>query len=346
MKSFLIRCDVSAATGTGHLRRCLTLARELKGCGVFVFFACRSEQFDWIKEVSCVADDGENLDWSLDKESDAKELIRICEQKKIDFAIVDHYRADESYQMLLYEADIHWLQFDGAAKQNLWADVVLNASPTAKEDFYQPLKQRSEMRLLLGPRYALLRREFRQWQTEVKFRKNVRKILLTFGGGNDNGATIFCLESMNFIDPSIELVILTSSTNPSLAEIRNWGKRNNKVKVKILVDTQEIAKQMADADLAVTGGGTTTFETAAMGLPSLIVQIADNQRPNAEAWEQSGAAVDLGRFEDLSPAVLQAQVTELIKDRGLRKSMSDAGKIMVDCLGAQRVARVLTAAGN
>ena len=346
MRGFLIRCDVSATTGAGHLRRCLTLAKELKEYEAFVFFACRSEQFDWMKEASCVADDGAFLDWSLDGESDAREVIRLCERQKIDFAVIDHYRADANYQRLLYEAGVHWLQFDGAARQPLWADVVLNPSPAAKEGFYQSLKQRPEMRFLLGPRYALLRQEFRRWQTEVKFRENVRKILLTFGGGNDSGATIFCLESMKFLDQAIELVVLASGVNPRLSEILDWKNSNDEVNVTVLVDEQEIAKQMANADLAVIAGGTTTFETAALGLPSLIVQIADNQRPNAGAWEQSGAAVDLGRLEKLSSATLQARVTELIGNCGLRKSMGDAGKMVVDCLGTRRVAQVLMSARN
>lgn len=325
----------------GHLRRCLTLAKELKEYGAFVFFACRSANYDLAKDLRGVADEWTALDWSLTPESDAQELIQLYQQREMDVAVIDHYRADVAYQERLCRSGVRWLQFNWSAKQPLWADWVLNASPAAEESVYLTLKQRDETCLLLGPSYALLRCEFRQWRPQVQFHEQVRKILLSFGGGDDRGATVFCMEAIKTLDPAIERVVLVSSANPHFSDIVDCRNRNNSSNVTLLVDEQEIARHMVDADLAIIAGGTTTFETAVMGLPSLIIQIADNQGPNANAWERRGAAINLGPFSSLTLRALERQVVKLINDSRLRKSMACAGRSLVDCFGAQRVAQML-----
>ena len=219
MSRFLFRCDVSPTTGLGHLRRCLTLANELKESGAFVYFACRSIDYNWKKDVHDVADNWTTLEWSLTPEGDAQEVIRLSQQQKVDTVIIDHYRADEEYQMLLYRAGIHWLQFDWACSGPMWADWVLNTNPAARKGSYLSLRQRDETRFLLGPTFALLRQEFRRWQPMIKFREHVQKILLTFGGGDDRGSTVFCLEAMKLIVPAIERIVLVSSANPNLSNI-------------------------------------------------------------------------------------------------------------------------------
>ena len=154
------------------------------------------------------------------------------------------------------------MQFDWAAQQPFLADWVLNSSPAARESDYTKLKQRSETKFLLGPFYALLRTQFRQWRHKATVKDEVRKILLTFGGGDDRGAITFCLEAVKNVCNGIECLILVGSSNPSVSRILNWVKDNKNVNVTISVDEPEVARHMAEADIAITTGGTTTFETA------------------------------------------------------------------------------------
>jgi spore coat polysaccharide biosynthesis predicted glycosyltransferase SpsG len=218
---------------------------------------------------------------------------------------------------------------------------VLNASPAAEESVYLSLKRRDETRLLLGPAYALLRGEFRHWRPQVKFREKVRNILFTFGGGDDRGATVFCLDATKSLDPAIERVVLVSSPNPHTLDIMDWVDRNNSLIVKLFLDELAIARCMVGADLAIIAGGTTTFEAAAMGLPSLIVQLTDNQAANAMAWEKRGAALNLGRLEDLSTGVIKSQIESLIVHPEVRREMARAGLTSVDGSGSERVAQIL-----
>lgn len=340
MPKFLFRIDVSPSAGTGHLRRCLTLAQELKEQGAGVFFACRLESFDIAKHIASVAVDWDVYDWSLSPEEDANKVIQSCRKYLIDAVIVDHYRADENYQKVLLKSGIPWLQFDGTASYPFWADWVLNISPVASEDLYEKLVMRKETNLLLGPQYALLRREFSQWRFLSKAGRPVERILLTFGGGDDRGATLFCLDAIKPLVEHAELIVLLSSSNPNREDIVKWC-RETRANTKIVMDVDETASYMASSDLAITAGGMTVFEMAALGVPLLILQIADNQIPIAKAWQQCGYGINMGHLDQLSPKYLQREFMSLMQDRSRCEAMSAAGRSLVDGLGAARVAQVL-----
>jgi len=340
MPRFLFRLDVSPTVGMGHLRRCLTLAGELTKCASEVFFLCRSEAFDVSEYMTSDVKEWAAFDWSLTPEEDAREVIRHCRTSGIDSVIVDHYRADQTYQKILHESGLRWLQFDGDARYPIWANWLLNMSPAASEELYAKLKPRKETRLLLGPRYALLRKEFRQWSLRGNKGGPVRKILLTFGGGDDRGATVFCLEAMKSLAEETECIVLLSSANPRKDDILKWN-RENRTNTMIVLDAEETAPYMASADLAITAGGMTVFEMAVLGIPVLIMQIADNQVPITRAWQQCGYGIDLGHLDKLHQETLLQEMTSLMQDAGRRQAMSIVGQAMVDGEGTRRVARAL-----
>jgi UDP-2,4-diacetamido-2,4,6-trideoxy-beta-L-altropyranose hydrolase len=340
MRNYLFRCDVSPNVGTGHFRRCLVLAKELKELGAGVFFACRMTDFEAHKELSLLCDDWTPIEWSLPIESDAQEVLDLYKHYQIDIAVIDHYRINVEYQLKLYKSGVRWLQFDGNAQHPLWADWVINPRLDAKMCDYTSLRQRDDTQFLLGPAYAFLRREFIHQYNRVCFNKQVKEILITFGGGDDRGAIAFCLEATKKLFPDVKRVVLTTSENPRNGDIARWMKKN-RVKSELIVDDPEIARRMAEADMGIVSGGMTTFETSAMGLPCLIVQIAENQKLNAKAWHEAGVSINLGSLEELNKEVLCQQVQSLIERPKERENMHMAGRSLVDCRGAKRVARKL-----
>jgi len=340
MKRFLFRCDLSSHGGSGHFRRCLVLANELKDLGATIFFACRMKDFDISNELKNLCDDWTTIEWFSSITSDASAVLDLCRLFQIDIVIIDHYRMNSEYQKKLYMAGIRWLQFDGTAQQPIWADYILNPRLDAKMSDYLPLRRRDETQLLLGPAHAFLRREFSQLYNQVCFNTHVNKILMTFGGGDDRGATIFCLEATKKLFPDIKRVVLITTANPRKDDITHWVEANP-VNTELIVDEQKIARRMAEADIGIISGGMTTFETTAMGLPCLIVQIAENQSLNAKAWHEAGVSINLGSLEQLNKEVLCQQVKSLIERPEQRKNMHTAGRSLIDCLGAKRVARKL-----
>jgi UDP-2,4-diacetamido-2,4,6-trideoxy-beta-L-altropyranose hydrolase len=163
---------------------------------------------------------------------------------------------------------------------------------------------------------------------------------LTFGGGDDRGATLFCLEATQSLGEHVERVVLLSSSNPKKEDIVRWCKES-RANIKIVMDAEETAPYMASADLAITAGGMTVFEMAVLGIPVLIMQIADNQVRITRAWQQCGYGVDMGHLDRLHPEDLQHEIMSLMQDTARREAMSATGKAMVDGLGAQRVAQAL-----
>ena len=336
----IFRTDASPSVGYGHLMRCRVLANALRDLGVAAVMVGpqRSDRteadahgFDaWIEQSA----------WSAAGD-DAGKLVTLANKYGCEVAVLDDYRVDSEYQKVMREAGLKWLQFDGFAKQKMLADWVLSVSPAASYDRYEPLRERPETVFLLGPKYALLRPEFMEWRPRHRFSETVRKILLTFGGGDDGGATLFCLKALSHLWESIEALILLRSSNPHVRAIRQWAAQNERLKLDIRVDEPEIARRMSEAELALIAGGMTTFEVASMGVPALILQIADNQALNARAWDELGSANFLGNLEEMHEDDLRQRVQMLVGDAERRLSMSQAGKSLVDGLGGRRVAHIL-----
>ncbi|NLT23676.1 MAG: UDP-2,4-diacetamido-2,4,6-trideoxy-beta-L-altropyranose hydrolase [Syntrophorhabdus sp.] len=338
MKRFLLRMDASVQVGLGHLKRCVTLSEELKKRGHEVYFICRADTRSFLSRLmATIENEAEYMEWSLDPIEDAKHVTKCCARKRIDIAIVDHYRANEEYQKVLYEAGVRWLQFDGRASHPFWADWVLNMSPAANRSLYDGLI-RKEARLLLGPGYAVLRREFAEKSGPKAIKGNVRRILLTFGGGDDAGAAMLCLNAIKSIDAS-KTVVMNSGTSQERS-VRKWcddpGNRTTAV-----FDTSDVSVYMAAADLGITAGGTTVFEMAALGVPLLMLQIADNQVPVCKAWQERGYGVNLGVIAHLKPEDVLRETSSLMEDEARRKDMSEKGASLVDGRGAGRVTEAL-----
>jgi UDP-2,4-diacetamido-2,4,6-trideoxy-beta-L-altropyranose hydrolase len=336
----IFRTDASPILGYGHLMRCRVLAKALRDLGVACIMVgpklCDRTEADahlfdeWLVES----------EWSGEGD-DAGKLVRLANQYGCGIAVLDDYRVGISFQKVMLDAGLKWLQFDGLARQKMLADWVLSASPAANYDRYEPLRERSETVFLLGPKYALLRPEFHEWRLRNRSSKEVQRILLTFGGGDDRGAILFCLTSLKYLWESVEAVILVGSGNPQLRAIHTWLSQNHGLKINIRLDEREIACRMNEADLAIIAGGMTTFEVASMGLPALIIQLADNQALNSRAWDALGAAKFLGKLDNINKDDLRQSVQLLLENSEHRLWMSKSGKSQVDGFGSIRVANII-----
>lgn len=329
----VFRADVSRTIGTGHLRRCIALARQLSRQGAQTRLLLVGERPDWAGEAQL-------LGRELDEDDDAERTVQYCRDERADRLVIDRYGSSESYQRALLDAGLPWMQFDGAARVPMWADWVVSMSPAASESAYRALQRREHSRFLLGPAYAILREEFLEARTPRRARPVARELLLSFGGGDDRGVCLSCLEALH-ARVDMRVTILTGGFNPRLGEIRDWLNGHPALEVELCVDAADIARRMAQADIAITAGGTTTFEAAALGLPSLLVQIAENQRGNAQGWERLGTAINLGPLRTLDPARLRDELQSLAADAPRRQQMADRGQAHVDGRGAERLAHAL-----
>jgi len=335
-----MRVDVSPAIGTGHLRRCLELGRRLHADGADIYLLVRGDLPAWARGESRFAAAVEPIAQDALERDDAAATLRYCARAGADRLVVDRFEVSESYERALHEAGLRWMQFDGAARVPMWADWVVSMSPAAARPAYEALRRREETQFLLGPAYAILREEFAAARRPPQLRPVARELLLTFGGGDDGGACLACLDALGGrLD--LRMTILAGGLNPNVPQIEAWLRAHPKVEAVLLVDTPDVARRMAAADFAITAAGTTTFECAYLGVPSLLLQIAPNQRGNAEAWGRLGVAVDLGPLADMDGERLRRELEQLAHDPARRQAMADRGRAQVDGAGAARLARTL-----
>jgi len=336
----ILRTDASPQIGFGHLTRCRALAQALRRQGERCVMVgpdaahaktADQETFeDWIS-VS---------DWSSAPE-DAARLIDMAHQFLAEWLVLDDYRIDEAYQLSLRAAGLRWLQFDGAAEKALWADVVVNANPAVRPEDYAGVLRNPGTRLLLGPRYAILRPEFERIELRDPGRP-VEQILVTFGGGDDRGANEFVLSSLLPVTPpDLRFLVVSGARNPSNPSLKRWVDAHGQGRVSLHIDPEQVAPLFASCDLAVMAGGTSTYEAAACGLPMILITIAGNQIPQSKAWGEMGAATYLGAMEDVQGSHLESAFQCVMNDRQCRQNMGLTGSQTVQGTGARCVAELV-----
>jgi UDP-2,4-diacetamido-2,4,6-trideoxy-beta-L-altropyranose hydrolase len=337
----VIRLDASVRGGLGHLRRCAVLGRHLRLAGIEVFFLVRTADIDVEHEVAGIATTFSLMSPELSGVDDARTTVEYCRAIGADRLIVDHFSADDPYQRVLLAGGIPWLQFDGDSGTPLWADWVLSMVPGVQAEPFHARARRAGIRWLLGTRYAILRDEFSASRPSRMIPAHAQRILLTFGGGDDYGATLLCLQALKQIGWSGQVDIVLGGRSPARNAIEEWARGGITGTVHLHIDASNMADLIAGVDLVISAGGTTSFETAALGVSALLIRTVPNQWPNTRGWQALGAAIDLGDIVELTSVAVGARIKALSCDQPRRIAMSDAGRKAVDCRGAERIVEAL-----
>ena len=351
------RVDASTQIGTGHFMRCLTLADELRKGGAEVCFICRDLSAHLVEmlvdrgislqqlagePIAPPAGDLAHSHWLwTDQVHDAQASLQVMGDVQWDWVIVDHYALDHRWERIMRKATKKIMAIDDIADRRHDCDILLD------QNYYLDMNERyqgkvpKQCRLLLGPRYALLREEFRELRKRTQPRDGkVRRILVFFGGvdaGNYTGLAIKALTGLELKDIAVDVVI--GAQHPSRAEIEHACAAAG---FACHVQTSRMAELMATADLAIGAGGSATWERCCLGLPALSVCVADNQcKQIADAAEQ-GLIYSLPGGDDLT-SVFQRHIGAILENEPLRKLISRTAIHEVDGLGVNRVAATLGA---
>lgn len=331
--TLVLRADADERIGTGHVMRCLALAQAWRAVGGRAVFAVRRAPTALLVRLRDEGCEVERLDNapSNDETGVVAGLARHAAA-----VVVDGYGFGPAYVDALQEAGARVLYVDDDGRHGPYrADLVLDQNAFATAAMYTD--RAPATRLLLGPRYALLRREFLRHRDAPRAAEAIaRRVLVTLGGADPTGVTATVLAAAERVDVPLELDVVVGVANPRRDAVIAQAERARHV-TRVLTAVDDMPERMGLADFAVAAAGATTLELAFMGVPSLLVAIADNQAPVAPAMAAAGCAVDLGRAEALDPDGLAAAMTALASDVGRRQAMSDAGRRLVDGDGAARV---------
>jgi UDP-2,4-diacetamido-2,4,6-trideoxy-beta-L-altropyranose hydrolase len=317
--------DAGPTVGGGHVMRSLTLAKALEAQGATYAFVGPPAVSDLLDTY---APDAARIS--------AEDLAAAAVRESFDAVAFDHYGLAEPDHRTMAQGR-PTLVVDDLADRPLGADIVVDAGPERKAADYQGLVPET-CRLLLGPSFAAVRPEFAAlrgpalaWRGEP-----VQRILISMGLTDVGGITSRIVEIVRRRSGEAGLDIVLGAASPSLPGLTKIARRDPRLMLH--VDTQHMARLTAEADIGVGAPGSTTWERCILGLPSVLVVLAENQRPAARAMADREAAlvVDVGdpEFDQSCDRALW----NLLRDANLRRDLARKSSEICDGLGAGRTA--------
>ena len=335
------RVDSSHDIGIGHLMRCLTLADKLQENNHDISFICREltgSLISLIKYPVSVLKDNSNLQTDelyliagvVFQEQDAEQTIEVI-SKCTDLLIVDSYALDKIWHDKVRRHTRKIMVIDDLADKLFNCDLLLNQNLGSTPKDYKG-KASNGCVFLLGCDYALLRSEFKKLrQKAVERRKNLKEInniLVSVGGSDVNNVTYDILQQL---DPVFNVVAVLGAASPHNKMIEDYAVDKN---IEVIVNSNNMADLMLNADLAVGASGSTNWERLSLGLPSLVFTVAENQVRFSKILDDLGLIRLLGHvganknFSVIKETILS--ITDL-------KEWSDRCFSSCSCDGASRV---------
>jgi UDP-2,4-diacetamido-2,4,6-trideoxy-beta-L-altropyranose hydrolase len=336
--TLVIRADASVAGGTGHVMRCLALAQACKARGWEVQFVLAQSTPNLDKRLLEAGLLISRADFAPGSRADASGTVELAHSAGASWIVADGYGFNAAWQREIKAGNLRLLLLDDYGHADHYsADLVLNQNLHASERAYA--NRESYTRLLLGPRFVLLRDEFvKHGKLERKIANCARKILVTLGGSDPDNVSRDVLEILVAIT-EIEIIVVAGGSNPHLETLRRLI--SEMPAVTLVIDALDMPDLMEWADLAIAAGGTTSWELAFTGLPSLVITLADNQEAISAALDRAGLAIRLGKWETNAKARLVEVFSLLLSDVRRREEMSRTGRELVDGLGRERVLDML-----
>ncbi len=338
--SLLVRVDAYAEVGAGHAMRafaiaeawvlaggravCLgnlpaSLAERFVGAGIEV---CPFPP--WVRPGS---------------DKDANILQKAAETHQVNVILLDGYLFHDTYLASLRKDRRIVAYIDDFMQLDLLVDVIVDPNVGASS-----ASRGAGITLLAGGMFTPLRAEIaRASVPERSFETPQRSLLLTFGASDPARLSVRALRAALAVAQRVPLriTVLAGPMHPDVATLEALVSSDAAVLVH---DAREVAALFASVDLAFAAAGSTTFELAALGVPMLLVQVADNQQAVIDPMTAAGAAARI----DLETIMLDTQLEEILEafvttDSATLRAMSAVARRLVDRRGAARIVRTLGA---
>lgn len=288
----VIRVDASTTIGSGHVMRCLMVAKMLSQHQFNVRF------------------------WMLDLPGNMIAYVRsqgfatIFTPEKADLYIVDHYDIDERWESEMRHYAKKIMVIDDLANRKHDCDLLLD------QNYIQNFQHRyaqlvpSHCVQLLGPSYLIMREEFMVARQQLRARTSdaVERLLVFMGGSDPTGETLKVIAALqNFHFADVDVVV--GNGNESKTRIqRICEERGYHYHQQI----HNMAELMQRADFSIGAGGSATWERCYVGLPSTSTIVAHNQIESTEFAAQVGAVWNLGWHENVTIDVYE-QVLDTVR---------------------------------
>lgn len=355
--NIVFRCDASIQIGTGHVMRCLTLADELARQGAKCHFICREHEGNLIDFIAqkgyevykvginnSIQNDTEptlfHSEWlGTSQAEDATQTIDIVSAIQPQWLVIDHYALNDYWEQQLRSHCDSILVIDDLADRKHDCEILLDQTFGRDKQDYQHLVP-NHCKVLCGTKYALLRPEFSKWrQYSLERRKNntLEHILVNLGGVDKDNLTSKILDTLKQapLSDSCKITVVMGSTSPWIstviekAEQLPWP-------TEVKTGVSNMAELMANSDLAIGAAGSTSWERCCLGLPTIMLVIANNQMNIANNLESINAVKVVLNNHNLAQ-MINKYLYELIQNPEKLEAMSQSSADVLDGCGTFKV---------
>lgn len=354
-----IRVDASPEIGLGHLQRCLALAAALRETGVECVFVTRDLGVDAADRIAraghpvhrlppvgaapIFGGGPSNATWSQVAWSvDVGQTCDALAGTTVQWMVVDHYSFDARWHRTVADKlTTRIAVIDDLADRSLDSDLLIdqNLHGDHRRKYHDVLVH--PVALLAGPRFALLDKAYAT-ASRCSPAHPVRSIGIFMGGTDAREVSALalraCREEAGF-EGDIEIV--TTSANPRHQALITFA--NQWPRTRVTLDLPQLTGFFGRHDVQIGSGGGAMWERCCIGAPTLVTVVAENQRTVVGELRRLGAVVTPDPVDDISPKALAGGLRPLLDNAGLRQTLSATTQMLVDGLGARRVAAWLNA---
>lgn len=335
MKPLIIRADANGEIGSGHVMRCLALAEAWHASReepVIFIFAMISPSLE--ARIKREGFEIIHIETKPGSDSDAQETSRIAQMNGAGWIVVDGYQFSGIYQKTIKKLGHSLLVIDDYGHaEHYYADIVLNQNIYANPTLYP--SHEAETRFLLGTKYVLLRKEFLHFKNITRVVPEIgNKILVTLGGSDPDNITGIVVNSLKLVKiKGLEVIIVVGGLNTHLSQLEDTIKDHPNFSIH--QNAENMPELMEWADFAISAGGTTCWELAFMGVPAILIPVAENQKNTLHFFEVNRMAkiMQISAIQnDLYPTI-----NNLLQSMKERDYYSNAIKMLVDGKGTLRI---------
>jgi UDP-2,4-diacetamido-2,4,6-trideoxy-beta-L-altropyranose hydrolase len=327
--------------------RCLTLADAMRERGARCLFICRPHYGHLLGLIAERGHDTRSLpelttpepqeannsmhsSWlGTDWRNDAEDCLRVLDAVSMDWLIVDHYAIDKRWEQAMHPSYKRLMVIDDRADREHACNLLLDQNLGRKAEDYAGLLE-SPCTKLIGPHYALLRPEFAQLREHSLTRRSkpqLQRLLITLGGVDKDNATGRVLDALNMCDlpRDLKITVVMGAQAPWRQQVQ-LQIAHMQCPTEVLIGVKDMAQLMSDSDLCIGAAGSTSWERCCLGLPSILLVLADNQQPSATALHDFGAALSIQNMSQIQ-SILNSQIFAKPNNSKLRNMSANAAKI-------------------
>ena len=357
MKIFF-RVDASVRMGIGHFMRCLTLADALRERGAELLFITRKHEGNLITLLKQrgipvrvlpvpvqIAEDTENEDYEnwlgVTQAEDADQTIKALNGEKPDWLVIDHYGLNVGWEKRVRQNVGKIMVIDDLANRQHDCNILLDQNYSEKDELRYKGLIPDAGKLLVGQRYALLHSAYATHLKTLQVRDGqVTRVLVFFGGSDSHNITGLVLEALSEPELShLHVDVIIGTYNPHKQLLEDMALHRPYTTIYGL--HPHLADLMARVDLAIGASGATIWERMCLGLPSIVITTAENQKPIAEALKKVNLIQYIGHYTGIDKNLLSQKIVQIINDPECLTEMSVRNQLQVDGYGVNRVTEVI-----